>query len=93
MNTDEFRLLAAQPSDKPLDCLESDVWDRVEAYKRAQRSSRLIMSCQAGAMAVVLFTAAMVGTANIVPVTAEAGAVQSPGGELTPSALLLGIRP
>jgi hypothetical protein len=93
MKKDDFSLLTAQPSDKSLDRLESDVWERVEAYKRAQQSSRLIMSYQAGAVAVVLFAAAAVGTSGAPTVVTETATVQSPGAELTPSALLLGIRP
>jgi hypothetical protein len=93
MKKDDLSLLTAQPSDKSLDRLESDVWERVEACKRAHQSSRLIMSYQAGAVAVVLFAAAAVGTTGTLTVVTETATVQSPGAELTPSALLLGIRP
>jgi|GEM_PF-6463595 len=93
MKNDDFNLLADQPLDKALDYLESDVWAGVEAHRRAQQSSRLLMSYQAGAMAVVLFAAAAVGTTGVASPAAETVTVQSPGGELAPSALLLGIRP
>ena len=93
MKKDDLSLLTAQPSDKSLDRLESDVWERVEVYRRTQQSSRLIMSYQAGAMAVVLFAAAAVGTTTTVPPVTGTVTVEYPGAELAPSALLLGIRP
>ena len=93
MRNDDLNLLAGQPTDKSLDRLESDVWERVGAYKRTQQSSRLVMSYQAGAMAVVLFAAAAVGTTGGDAAFTETTTVQAPGGDLAPSALLLGIRP
>ena len=93
MRNDDLNLLAGQPTDKSLDRLESDVWEHVEAYKRIQQSSRLVMSYQAGAMAVVLFAAAAVGTTGGDAAFTEPSTVQAPGGDLAPSALLLGIRP
>jgi hypothetical protein len=62
MIDDDIRKLAQQQSHRSLAGLEVDIWAGVEACARERRFSRVVYSCQAAVMAVVLLTSIAAGT-------------------------------
>ena len=62
MIDDDIRKLAQQQSLRSLAALEADIWSGVDARARENRFSRVVYSCQAAIMAVVLLTSIAAGT-------------------------------
>jgi hypothetical protein len=62
MIDDDIRKLAQQQCYPSLAGLEADIWAGVEARTKDRRFSRVVYSCQAAVMAVVLLTSIAAGT-------------------------------
>ena len=87
-----LRDLTGRPPDRSLDTLEADIWAGVAARQEANRTARLVLSCQALVVAAALILSLIAGSQIGHSLARETGGQNSfaNGLELAPSTLLLG---
>lgn len=80
-----------EQSGRSLDTLEADIWSGVDARIKAQRESRVVFSCQATILAIALLSSIAIGSqTTMAENSAPVLGIFSAGGELSPSARLIG---
>ncbi|MDE2265463.1 MAG: hypothetical protein KGL29_06150 [Alphaproteobacteria bacterium] len=93
MIDDDLSRIARQPPDRSLDHLEADVWAGVATLSAARRTGRIVASCQAAVMLVVLVVAAATGASTAAGDRSPGTFITAAGADYAPSTLLLGQRP
>jgi hypothetical protein len=92
VSDEDIRALTGQPPDRSLDTLEADVWKGVDARLETNRTSRLVLSCQALVVGAAILVSLMAGTqiGHALAKDVPQHGLFATGMEHAPSTLLLG---